>query len=101
MQDKANEKLIEYEGMDEDGEMVETQILTQVIGKEQHGQLRGHGLGPMRTSYYEYSSHRNTTTSSSHYEYDHHYHQMEQRVQQMEKEHEREHAQYKALFIFL
>lgn len=46
--------------------MVESQILTQAIGKERHSQIRGLGLGPTPTSYYENSSSHSTTASTAH-----------------------------------
>ena len=56
MLETTNVKLVEYEVMDKDREMVETQILTQLIGKEWHGQVRGLRSGPTSTSYYGQSS---------------------------------------------
>ncbi|KAH7670297.1 putative transposase Ptta/En/Spm plant protein [Dioscorea alata] len=41
--------------------MVEAEILTQVIGKERHGRVRGLGLGPTPKTYYGSSSRRVTT----------------------------------------
>lgn len=69
--------------------------MTQVIGKERHGRVRGLGLGPTPTSYYGYSTSRSTTSSSSlSTEFIDRFHQLEQELQQMEKDREQERAQF-------
>ncbi|XP_039130932.1 uncharacterized protein LOC120267345 [Dioscorea cayenensis subsp. rotundata] len=63
--EKANEKFAGCQTTDEDMQMVETEILTQVIGKERCGRVRGLGLGPTPKSYYGGSRNRNSTNSNT------------------------------------
>ncbi|KAH7674544.1 putative transposase Ptta/En/Spm plant protein [Dioscorea alata] len=92
--DKANEKLAECETVEEDMQMVETQILTEVIGKERCGRVRGLGLGPTLKSYYRGTTSRTSTASSTQSsEFIERFHQMEQQMQQLKEEQEQERAQ--------
>ncbi|XP_039142526.1 uncharacterized protein LOC120279664 [Dioscorea cayenensis subsp. rotundata] len=100
--EKANEKLSEYQSIDGDEGMVETEILTQVIGKERHGRVRGLGLGPTPTSYYGHSDSRRLTTCSGHSsECIEFRQQMNEKFQKMEDELGQERANYNALYTFL
>lgn len=54
-----------YEGQNEYVQMVEAKILTQAIGKERYGWVRGLGLGPTPKSYYGSISSRKSTASTS------------------------------------
>ncbi|KAH7685726.1 hypothetical protein IHE45_04G059400 [Dioscorea alata] len=82
--------------------MVETEILTQVIGKERHGRVRGLGLGPTPTQYYGHSSsHRPATCGGHSSECIELHQQMDEKFQKMEDELGRERANYNALYTFL
>ncbi|XP_039135755.1 uncharacterized protein LOC120273183 [Dioscorea cayenensis subsp. rotundata] len=90
---KANEKLAECETVDEDMQIVETEILTQVIGKERCGRVRGLGLGPTLKTYYGGTTSRTSTTSSAQSsEFVERFNQMEQQMQQLKEEREQERA---------
>ncbi|KAH7672347.1 putative transposase Ptta/En/Spm plant protein [Dioscorea alata] len=79
--------------------MVEAEILTQVIGKERHGRVRGLGLGPTPKTYYCSSSRRVTTCACQETRQgDGQFNQeLVQRVQQLEQER----AYYNAPVSFL
>ncbi|KAH7678999.1 putative transposase Ptta/En/Spm plant protein [Dioscorea alata] len=105
----ANEKLVGCQTTDEDMQMVEVEILTQVIGKERCGRVRGVGLGPTHKSYYGGSSSRKSTNSNTQSnELVERLHQMEQELQKMKDERmqeraqvEQQNTQYNALLSFL
>ncbi|KAH7653182.1 putative transposase Ptta/En/Spm plant protein [Dioscorea alata] len=94
--------LTEYDSIDGDEGMAETEILTQVIGKERHGRVRGLGLGPTPTQYYGHSSSRRPATCGGHSsECIELRQQMDEKFQKMEDELGRERANYNALYTFL
>ncbi|KAH7655770.1 putative transposase Ptta/En/Spm plant protein [Dioscorea alata] len=107
--ESANEKLIGCDTTDEDMQMVEAEILTQVIGKERCGRVRGVGLGPTPKSYYGGSSSQKSTNSNTQSsELVERLHQMEQEVQKMKDERmqeraqvEQQNTQYNELLSFL
>ncbi|XP_039122101.1 uncharacterized protein LOC120258726 [Dioscorea cayenensis subsp. rotundata] len=107
--EKANEKLAGCQTIDEDMQIVETEILTQVIGKERCVRVRGHGLGPTPKSYYGGPRNRNPTNSNTQSsEFVERIQQMEQEMEQMKRERAQERAehecqctQYNALLTFL
>ncbi|KAH7670262.1 putative transposase Ptta/En/Spm plant protein [Dioscorea alata] len=93
--DKANGKLAECETVDEDMQMVETGILTELIGKERCGRVRGVGLGPTPRSYYGGTTSRNYTASRTQSsDFAERFHQMEQQMQQMQEERDQERVQH-------
>ncbi|XP_039120658.1 uncharacterized protein LOC120257119 [Dioscorea cayenensis subsp. rotundata] len=100
--EKANGKLAEYESIDGDEGMFKTEILTQVIGKERHGRVRGLGLGPAPTKYYGHFGGRRLATCGGHSsECIDLRQQMDEKFQKMEDELRQEHANYNALYTFL
>ncbi|XP_039135710.1 uncharacterized protein LOC120273131 [Dioscorea cayenensis subsp. rotundata] len=93
--EKANEKLAGCQTIDEDMQMVEIEILTQVIGKERCGRVRGLGLGPTPKSYYGVPRNRNSTNSNTQSsEFVEQIQQMEQEMEQMKRERAQERAEH-------
>ncbi|XP_039138070.1 uncharacterized protein LOC120275522 isoform X3 [Dioscorea cayenensis subsp. rotundata] len=90
--EQANEMLGQYEGTNDDAHMVESEILTKVIGKERHGRVRGLGLGPTPKMYYGSSTSKVSTSASNKTgKSDDNFNQeLVQRVQQLEQEREQE-----------
>lgn len=95
--------LAEHQGVDEDAQMVEAEILIQVIGKERYGWVQGLGLGPTHKAHYDPTSTHFCTASTSNtgdvlLE---NFEQMEQRIEQLEEKYHNDCSGYGNLVSFL